>query len=136
MANALYDKGREKFGIAGINWNSDTIKAFPLSSGYTPSLSTHEFYADVTPASNVIGTPVTLTSKTYALGVMDAADITFSDVANGNSIARVGIMKWVSSASDSPLIGLIDTATGLPVTSNGGAINVAWDNGSNKIFKL
>ncbi|GAI46620.1 unnamed protein product, partial [marine sediment metagenome] len=36
----------------------------------------------------------------------------------------------------SPLIALIDTATGLPVTPNDGDITIAWDNGANKIFKL
>jgi hypothetical protein len=34
------------------------------------------------------------------------------------------------------LIAYIDTATGLPVTPGGGDIDITWDNGSNKIFKL
>jgi NAD-dependent SIR2 family protein deacetylase len=28
------------------------------------------------------------------------------------------------------------TGSGLPVTPNGGNINITWDNGANKIFKL
>lgn len=39
-------------------------------------------------------------------------------------------------STESPLIAFIDTATGLPVTPNGGDITVAWDSGANKIFKL
>jgi hypothetical protein len=34
------------------------------------------------------------------------------------------------------LIAFIDAATNLPVTPNGGNINIAWDTGTNKIFKL
>ena len=36
----------------------------------------------------------------------------------------------------SALIAYIDTATGLPITPNGGDIIVNWDNGANKIFRL
>jgi hypothetical protein len=46
------------------------------------------------------------------------------------------IYKDTGTAATSPLIAYIDTATGLPVTPNGGDITVTWDNGSNKIFKL
>jgi hypothetical protein len=38
--------------------------------------------------------------------------------------------------TDEPLIAYIDTATGLPVTPNGGDITIAWDSGANRIFKL
>ena len=39
-------------------------------------------------------------------------------------------------ASAQRVVAWIDTATGLPVTPNGGDITVSWDNGTNKIFKL
>jgi hypothetical protein len=34
------------------------------------------------------------------------------------------------------LIAFIDTATGLPLTPNGGNVTVQWDAGANRIFKL
>ena len=43
--------------------------------------------------------------------------------------------RIVDEAVDSG-INFIDTATGLPITPNGGDIIVTWDNGANKIFKL
>ena len=39
-------------------------------------------------------------------------------------------------ASTSQLVAYIDTATGLPVTPNGGNIQIVWDTGANKIFAL
>lgn len=34
------------------------------------------------------------------------------------------------------LIAWIDTGTNIPVVPNGGDVNITWDNGANKIFKL
>ncbi|WP_368206663.1 hypothetical protein [Aeromonas sp. s5] len=46
------------------------------------------------------------------------------------------IYKDTGSVATSPLIALFETAADLPVSTNGGDIIIAWDNGSNKIFKL
>lgn len=135
MANALYDKGREKFLTGAISWSSDDIKVVLVDAAdYTVNLSTHEFLSDVTSGGRV-ATSGNLASKTTTAGVADAADVTFSAVTGDVSEALV-IYKDTGSAATSPLIAYIDTATGLPVTPNGGDITVVWDNGSNKIFKL
>lgn len=135
MANTLYDKGRERFLTGALNWASDTIKVFLIDTGnYTPNFSTHEYLSDVSGSSRVAG-PVTLTSKTTSGGAADAADITFSSVS-GASIEVILIYKDTGTEATSPLIAYIDTATGLPITPNGGDIIVTWDNGANRIFKL
>ncbi len=135
MANALYDKGRQRFLEAAINWNSDTIKVYLIdTSSYTANLSSHEYLSDVGAGSRIAG-PVTLTSKTTTGGAADAADITFNSVS-GASIEVILIYKDTGTEGTSPLIAYIDTATGLPITPNGGDIIVTWDNGANKIFKL
>lgn len=134
MANALYDKGREKFLSGSISWSGDTIKvALVDTASYTANLSTDEFYSSVSAA--VVGTPQTLGSKTVTAGVADAADPTFTAVT-GASCEAVVIYKDTGVAATSPLIAYIDTATNLPVTPNGGDIGITWDSGSNKIFKL
>lgn len=133
MANALYGKGREKFLTGDIAWDTDNIKVSLVDTGtYTVVIDTHEFYSDL---SGVVANSGNLASKTVALGVADAADVTFSSVT-GSSAEALVIWKDTGVASTSPLIAYIDTATNLPVTPNGGDITVAWDSGSNKIFKL
>jgi hypothetical protein len=136
MANALYDLGRQKFLEGSIAYLTDTIKVALVKSNYTPSLTTHEFYADVTPGSNVVGTPQTLASKTSTSGVADAADVTFTAPSSGATVSYLLIYKDTGSNATSPLIALLDTATGLPLTTNGGDVNLVWDNGSSKILKL
>jgi hypothetical protein len=133
MANALYGKGREKFLTGDIAWDTDNIKVSLVDTGtYTVVIDTHEFYSDL---SGVVADSGNLASKTVALGVADAADVTFSSVT-GSSAEALVIWKDTGVAATSPLIAYIDTATNLPVTPNGGDITVAWDSGSNKIFKL
>ena len=61
--------------------------------------------------------------------------MTFTDVT-GASIEAIIIYSDTGTEATSPLIAYIDTATGLPITPNGGDIIVTWDNGANKIFKL
>ena len=142
MANALWDPGREGFLAGEIDFDTAVIKTC-LLRGYTFSAA-HKFVSDVTGAGGtLVGTPVALASKTITSGVADAADVTLTAVAAGAACAA--IMVYQSSAvtggsdvaaSAQRLIAYIDTATGLPVTPNGGDISIAWDNGSNKIFKL
>jgi hypothetical protein len=136
MANGLYDKGREAFGNAGVNWGSDTIKCILVDTGaYTPNLATDQFL-NIIAGGAIIGTAVTLASKTNTAGVMDAADISFTGLSSAPTIEALVIYKDTGSSATSPLIAYIDTATGLPVAALATQVDVTWDNGANKIFKL
>ena len=131
MANTLYDSARQRFLEAQINWMTDTIKVLLVStSGYTPQTSVHQYLADI-PVSARIAGPVTLTAKATTGGAADAADVTFTSVT-GNTINAIVIYSDSGTEATSPLIAYIDTATGLPITPNGGDIIVTWDNGEHE----
>lgn len=135
MANALYDKARERFLTAQLNWSTDTIRAVLVDTGiYTPNLTAHEYLSDISSSAR-ISTSSAFTGKTVAGGAADANDVTFTSVS-GNSIEAIVIYRDTGTEGTSPLIAYIDTATGLPITPNGGDIIVTWDNGPNRIFKL
>lgn len=135
MANTLYDFARQRFLEAQLNWMTDTIKVILVDTGaYTPQTAVHQYLADIPISARVAG-PVTLTSKTTTGGAADAADVTFTSVS-GPSIEAIIIYRDTGTEATSPLIAYIDTATGLPITPNGGDIIVTWDNGTNKIFKV
>ena len=145
MANALYDLARQSFlsQSPALDWDTDTIKVHLIDTGnYTVNLGTHQYMnTNTVAAAAKVGSAVTLGSKTVTAGVADAADATFSAVS-GASVEAIIIWKdgggsgTSASGTTDPLIAYIDTATGLPVTPNGGDITVQWDNGANKIFKL
>ncbi len=135
MANALYGLGREGFLGGDIDWDADTIKVVLVDTGlYSVSIDTHQFLSDIAAGAR-IATSAALTSKTKAVGVADAANVVFSAVS-GNSVEAVALFQDTGVEGTSRLIAYIDTATGLPVTPNGGDINLNWDDGANKIFKL
>lgn len=135
MANALYAKGKQALLQADIDWLVDDIKVVLVDAAdYTPNLATDDFLADIAGAG-IVATSANLSGKTATDGVADANDVTFTAVTGDQSEYLV-IYKDTGSAATSPLIAFIDTATGLPVTPNGGDIVVQWDNGANRIFSL
>lgn len=142
MANGLYGLARQSFlsQSPALDWDTDAFKVIlaKISAGYTVSIDADQFVGNgTTPiaTANIIARTPNLASKTVALGVADAAGTTFTAVTGAASGALV-IFKDTGSDASSPLTAYIDTATGLPVTPNGGDINVAWNAGANKIFKL
>lgn len=112
MANTLFDKARQRFLEAQINWMTDTVKAILVDTGaYTPQTAIHEYLADI-PLSARIAGPVTLTAKATTGGAADAADSTFTSVS-GPSIEAIVIYIDTGTEATSPLVAYIDTATGL-----------------------
>lgn len=134
MANALRDSGREGFLDGSIDWDTNTIKHFLYDEGADAFNAADDNLDDIAGGA-IIATSGAYASKTVTAGVADAADITHTAVT-GASVESIEIYKDTGVASTSRLIANIDTATGLPVTPNGGDITIAWDNGANKIFKL
>lgn len=134
MANALYDKGREGFLDGSIDWDTNDQRVMLVKSAYTFSAA-HQFVSDL--GANDNGRSAALGSKTVTSGVADAADTTLTATAAAASNALV-IFQHTGVDATARLIAYIDTPTsGLPFTPSAGqTVNIAWDNGANKIFKL
>ena len=133
MANALYPKWKEALlqFTTNNNLSSGTVKVALVTAGYTYS-SSDQYYSSV--SASVVGTPQTLTSKTYTDGVFDAADVTFTAVT-GSQVVSLVIYIDTGNAATSPLVAFIDTSvTNLPVTPNGGDIAITWN--ASGIFAL
>ena len=139
MANALFDIYKEAMLGGGnhggtlIDLDGDTIKVKLVDTGQDdPDVTLDEDIADLSPDPTV-GTDQTLGSVTLTNGTFDAADATFTTVS-GNSVEELLIYKDTGAGATSVLLVSFDTATGLPVTPNGGDIVIQW-NGSG-IFSL
>lgn len=133
MANSMYTQGKANILAGNLDWDADTIKTTLCDAAdYVKNLSTDDFYNDVTGAGRV-ATSSAMGSKTTTNGVADAADITFSAVS-GDVSEELVVWKDTTVETTSPLICNFDTATGLPVTPNGGDITVTWSGSG--IFSL
>lgn len=132
MANSLYAKARERFATAQLSWTADTIKALCVDTTvYTLNLTTHQYVSDVT---GIVTRTGALASKTAALGVVDAADITITGVT-GNPFQALIFFKDTGSDATSPLIAYFDTGViGLPAFPNGG--DMAFIFNPSGIFRL
>jgi hypothetical protein len=134
MANVLFDPGREGHLDGSIVESTGDIRVMLTKTAYTFSAA-HKFLSDIT-AGNDNGRSAALASKTITNGVFDAADTTITATA---AVACNALIVFQHTGVDATarLIAYIDTATGLPVTpAASGVVNVTWDNGANKIFKL
>lgn len=140
MANALYNSYKQSLLSQSpvTDLDTDTIKACLVTAAYTFSAADTFLSsgAGTVGGSRPTTTDQTLGTITVTAGVFDAADVVFPTVTGAACVAVV-LYKDTGSPATSPLIAYIDTAaSGLPVTPNGGNITVAWDNGTNRIFKI
>lgn len=139
MANALYDKGREGFLDGSIDYDTDDIRAILVDAGqYTVDLSSHQFLSSV-PVGARVGVTGAFANKTKTNGIADADDIDFTVGASQPTAECIVIYKHTGNDATARLIAYVDTvSSGLPYTppTGGGLVQVRWDNGANKIFKL
>lgn len=135
MANAWYKKGLENFLGGDIDVDANAIKfTFNDNADYTVNINTDDALNDI-PSGARVATSTSLTSKTKTDGVFDAADHTVSAVS-GDPFESISLFKDTGTESTSFLFIYIDTATGLPLTPNGGDVTVQWDNGANRIAAI
>lgn len=134
MANALFDPGREGILDETITMSSGDIRAMLVKSTYTFD-ATDKFITDIGAVDN--GRSAALGTKSFTNGIFDAANTTLvaTDAAACNAII---VFMHTGADATARLIAYIDTPTsGLPFTpAASGTVNVNWDDGANKIFKL
>lgn len=123
MANALYPKYKEALLQSGVNLSSGNVKAVLVDLADYTYNAAHDFLDDI-PIAGRVATSGNLASKTFTNGVFDSADPVFTAVTGDISEAIV-LYVDTGTASTSPLIAFYDAGvTGLPVTPNGGDINI------------
>lgn len=125
MANAIYPKFKQYLldhsNNTDINSNNVKVALIDLAD-YTYS-ATHDFLDDIAGAA-IVDTSGNLTTKTIVDGVFDSDNPVFS-AASGDISEALILYVDTGVSSTSPLIAYYDTGvTGLPVTPNGGDINV------------
>jgi hypothetical protein len=138
MANALYPKWKaallQNSADSDLDGSGTTgVYAALVDTGTYTYSAAHEFYSDL---SGIVGTDQEIgATKTYTAGVFDGADVTFPAVTGSPCEALVLYRKNAGANTTWRLIAYIDTGvTGLPVTPNGGDIDVTWN--ASGIFAL
>ena len=132
MANQLYGKYVE----AALEGTFDTVtvnlKVALVTSGYTPSINVDQFVTDIG-GGNIVARSGNLGSVTGSLGTLSAATETLTSVS-GSAVSYIILYRDTGSDATSNLIAKWDTATGLPLTPNGGNITITWN--ASGLFQL
>lgn len=135
MANAIFPKYKEALldGSSNTDLNDGDVRVILVDSADYTYSSAHDMLDDVAAGARVsVSTALQNTSVTN--GLFDADDITLSSVTGDQAEALI-IYIHTGTESTSRLVAFIDTGvTGLPVTPNGGDINLAWN--ASGIFQL
>lgn len=133
MANAIYPiyKAALLGGLSNIDLDGGTVKAALVDTGTYTYSAAHDFLNDL---SGVVGTAQTITNTTVTGGLFDGDNVTYTAVS-GATVEAIVIYIDTGVAGTSRLVAYLDTGvTGLPVTPNGGDINITWN--ASGIFQL
>jgi hypothetical protein len=146
--NVLFDKARKDFAEGQHNWSTDDLRCLLLNDGYSLDVG-HTMLSAIDGAAggprDYSPSGDTADFLGYQLenaavadnGAVYADPRRFVTVQTAlNPVNAILLYKFVTSATDSPLIYYAGIATGLPIQPNGGDIIVTWSSGTNRIFRL
>jgi hypothetical protein len=128
--SALFDPGREGFLDGSIDWDTDDVRCMLVKDTYAFDAA-DKFLSDLGAIDN--GRSAALGTKTVTNGVADAADSSLVATAAVSCNALV-IFKQTGDDATARVVGYIGVAAFTP--SAGQTINITFDAGANKIFKL
>lgn len=134
MANRAFILGTEAFLEGNIDALTDTLACAMFTAAYTPNTNTDQFYSTPIASGGLIGTKITLTTVTGSGGTLSADNTVFPSVTGGSTVTQLVVFKDTGTNGTSKLIGLVDTAAGLPLLTDGNNVTVAWASG--QVFTL
>lgn len=127
MANALYNPYKQQLldNTTVIDMDGDTIKASLVDAADYTFSAAHDEYSGASrdvPLAGIVAESAALGSPTCTNGTFDTADFTWTSVTGDQSEQ---VILWDDTITNDRLIAFYDTGiTGMPVTPNGGNINV------------
>ncbi len=143
MSSQFYPNGLKHFAQGNVVWKASggsTIKVTLIDAADYTYSSSHEYMnLDTVPAAAKIATGTLTLIDAATGGVLDANDISIAGVTGDTFEAAIiwkdggGGGTTQSGTTDLLLLYIDSASSGLPFTPNGGACNITWDNGSNKI---
>lgn len=122
MANAMYNYTKVNSLNGNIDWDTDTINAILVASGYTPNIDTHQFRSSIT--NEITGTGYTaggqaLASKTVSI-----------DTTNDRAVFDSNDPSWTTSTITARAVVLAKIRGG---ASSADELGGYWDFGADVV---
>ena len=139
MADALYRNYKAILwggGVHGaVDWDAASTVKVTLTDHAggdgAPAPATDQDYEDINGSevtNGLSGFLANVTIDSVAEGTVDSDDVTFTSVS-GSQFESYTYFKDTGTPTTSPLLIYIDSATGLPLTPNGGDITITHAGG-------
>ena len=125
--SSIYDKAREAFLSADIDWLSDTIKAVMTTSAYTPDFSTDDVLSDISVGARATATSEAFTDKTATDGWASTDKIEWLTVTGATRVAIVVYQDTGDEATSRLIAYLDDDITNLPLEPTGAKVTFIPD---------
>jgi len=141
MANRLFDAGRNAFALGSVpnGWQNGSIVPYLVGSFDPGLVATGIFLSDI-PAAVYRARGTYLIGKNASAGIVTATDTIITAASNAATILfliHVAEAGNPVSSANSLLLHLADTASVVPLSPNGGDIQVTYASAANNgIFKL
>jgi hypothetical protein len=135
LANAIYPAYKQALldASTGVDLNDGDVRVILVDSADYTYSAAHDMLDDV-PAGARVKVSTALQNTSVTNGLFDADDIALSAVTGDQAEALIFYLH-TGTESTSRLVAYMDTGvTGLPVTPNGGDINLTWN--ASGIFQL
>lgn len=127
MANGAFFEGMREFARGTVNWaasgGSDVRAILVDHADDTPAVATDDHLSDIAAGAREEITGALTLIDAADDGVLDLNDFVFTGAA-GDPCESIVFYRHTGTESTSDLLFFFDTATGLPVTLNGGDVNV------------
>jgi hypothetical protein len=123
--------------IGIVDLSAGTYHALVYDSDYTPDLAADDTYSDIPPGAIIVDDA--LSGVTFADGVFDADDITYTSPPAARTPAGIVIYQAASPSSGALLICQMDdeaTYAGLGTPTDGSNLRIVWPNGTSKIMRF
>lgn len=141
MADAFYDNFRNTIFGAGVHGQLDLdagatdVRTILRDEGADALNLADQDLADIAAGARIATSSAvgTKTVGTAGTGAFDHDNVTFSAVS-GASVESIDYYNHTGTESTSQLICNIDSATGLPVTPNGG--DITWTPAAGGVFQI
>ena len=132
MTNAVLPKFKESLAQVLL---TGTVKAVLIDTANYTYSATHQYLSSV-PSNARWGTPQTLVNKSVTGGAFSADPVSFTGLVSAPTLEAVILYLDTGNEATSQLIAYIDQGTNLPTVANQTQVNLTWDTGTNKIFKI
>lgn len=123
--SAVYEIAKQHFKIGTLDWVGDQIAVLLVGPEYQPDFDKDEFLSSIPAAARIASAGVY--GRRVKGGYAKAITTRVQDMPIDRSVSAMVLYRDGGSPEQSRLIAFISEGAGMPVQTNGGDVEITWD---------